>query len=364
MYKSPCKNIDLLVLLGFIISVTACSHMTHTTSVIAAGASGRIQEKAYIFDVEVPNQPKSLLMGVFYSAPNWENRPVILFVPGGGNPSFMGRQKGNGAETYSSPLNVTQMWAEELAAAGFSSFAYNKRTCRAGQNKLCRNNAVNDIYKKGPLALTADVDAACHLLQADLGIPSERIILWTHGQGGQVVLDSTCGKRAKLVMITAPLTDRIDHMLVRTLHHRASRLREEASRAQGVKKKSLNEKAEHYSNRAESFKATFLSIESDRFIDTASLLGVPLTFWYGWQKSTEDIDIRLARHSGKIILIKGLLDSNYSDQDMRMLRNFAKLNKVQLVQIAKADHYLIHRTKISKDAKDAVRSILIQAWKD
>jgi len=46
------------------------------------------------------------------------------------------------------------------------------------------------------------------------------------------------------------------------------------------------------------------------------------------------------------------------------MRNFTKLNKVQLVQVAKADHYLIDRTKISKEAKEAVLSILIQAWKD
>ena len=52
---------------------------------------------------------------------------------------------------------------------------------------------MTDIYKKGPLALTVDVDAACHLLQADLGISADRIILWTHGQGGQVVLESNCG---------------------------------------------------------------------------------------------------------------------------------------------------------------------------
>ena len=129
----------------------SCSHVTHTTSKLVAGASGATQEKAYIFDVEVPGQPKAPLMGVFYSAPNWENSPVVLLVPGAGNPTFMGQQKGNGAHTYSKPLNITQMWAHELAKLGFSSFAYNKRTCRAGQDKLCRNNAVDDIYKKGPV---------------------------------------------------------------------------------------------------------------------------------------------------------------------------------------------------------------------
>ena len=362
MCRSLWTKINSILALVAVLLMGACSHITHTTSTLAASSSGKLQEKAYVFDVEIPGQPKAPLMGVFYSAPNWENHPVVLFVPGGGNPSFMGRQKGNGAQTYSTPLNVTQMWAEELAAAGFSSFAYNKRTCRAGQDKLCRNNAVTDIYKKGPLALTADVDAACHLLQADLGIAADRIVLWTHGQGGQVVLESNCGKRARVVMITAPLTDRIDHMLVRTLHHRSNLLRAEASEALDLRKQSLNEKAQYYANRAESFKATFLSIESDRFIDTASLLGVPLTFWYEWRKATDDIDIRLARQQGKIVLFKGLQDTNYSDQDMRNLRNFAKLNKVELVQVPKADHYLIDRTKISKDAKESVLSALIKAW--
>ena len=191
---------------GFIL--VGCSHVSHSTSQLIAGASGEVQEKAYIFDVEVPGQPKAPLMGVFYTAPNSENRPVVLFVPGAGNPTFLGRQKSNGAHTYSKPLNITQMWAHELAKAGFSSFAYNKRTCRAGQDHLCRNNAVTDVFEKGPVALAEDVDAACNMLQSELGIPSERIILWTHGQGGQVVLASECGRRAKLAMITSPLTDR------------------------------------------------------------------------------------------------------------------------------------------------------------
>ena len=159
------------------VALVACGHVTRSTHQFVAGASGKVQEKAYVFDVKVPGQPKSELMGVFLAAPNSEERPVILMVPGAGNSTFLGRQKSNGAHTYSKPLNITQMWAHELADAGFSSFSYNKRTCRAGQDHLCRNNAVTDIYQKGPVALAEDVDAACQMLRVELGIPSEKIIL-------------------------------------------------------------------------------------------------------------------------------------------------------------------------------------------
>ena len=354
-----------LFLIAIILSVlVGCSHMTHSTHQLVAGASGKVQEKAYIFDVEVSGQPKSELMGVFLAAPNSENRPVVLMVPGAGNSTFLGRQKSNGAHTYSKPLNITQMWAHELADAGFSSFSYNKRTCRAGQDHLCRNNAVRDIYKNGPIALAEDVDAACRMLRRDLGIPSEKIILWTHGQGGQVVLSSECGRRAKVVLITSPMTDRVDLVLVRTLHHRASLLRAEAATALGVKQKSLREKARNISNRAESFKATFLSIESDRFIDTASFLGVPLTFWYGWRKSTEDIDLQLAKQQGQVVLFQGENDTNYSDEDQRNLLRFGKIRNVKLVQIPGADHYLIEQNKISASASHLAIEALMQAWEN
>ena len=357
-------SLRLFLITNAFVVVAGCSHMTHSTHQLVAGASGKVQEKAYVFDVEVPGQPKSELMGVFLAAPNSENKPIVLMVPGAGNSTFLGSQKSNGAHTYSKPLNITQMWAHELADAGFSSFSYNKRTCRAGQDHLCRNNAVTDIYKKGPVALSEDVDAACRMLRRDLGVPSEKIILWTHGQGGQVVLSSECGRRAKVVIITSPMTDRVDLMLVRTLHHRASLLRAEAEAetVTELKKKSLRAKALNISNRAESFKATFLSIESDRFIDTASFLGVPLSFWYGWRKSTEDIDLQLAKQKGNVILFQGKNDTNYSDEDQRNLLRFGKMRNVKLVQIPGADHYLIEQNKISTSASHIAIDALIQAW--
>ena len=354
------------LLIAFCIGAVAvgCGHVNHSTSKLIAGASGEVQEKAYIFDVTVPGQPKAPLMGVFYTAPNSENRPVVLFVPGAGNPTFLGRQKSNGAHTYAKPLNITQMWAHELARAGFSSFAYNKRTCRAGQDHLCRNNAVNDVFSKGPVALAQDVDAACNMLQSELGIPTEKIILWTHGQGGQVVLASECGKRARLTMITSPLTDRVDLMLVRTLHHRAALLSNEAENAPEIMKKALKAKSVNLSNRAESFKATFLSIESDRFIETASFLGVPLTFWYGWRKSTEDIDMQLAKQRGRVILFQGQNDTNYSDEDVRNLLRFGKIKDVQLVKVPGADHYLIEKNRIAAGTSSLVVESIISAWEN
>ena len=149
-------------------------------------------------------------------------------------------------------------------------------------------------------------------------------------------------------MITSPLTDRVDLMLVRTLHHRAALLSNEAENAPEIMKKALKAKSVNLSNRAESFKATFLSIESDRFIETASFLGVPLTFWYGWRKSTEDIDMQLAKQRGRVILFQGQNDTNYSDEDVRKLLRFGKIKDVQLVKVPGADHYLIEKNKLPR----------------
>ena len=352
------------LLIAFCIGAVAvgCGHVNHSTSKLIAGASGEVQEKAYIFDVTVPGQPRPHLWG-FSTAPNSENRPVVLFVPGAGNPTFLGRQKSNGAHTCKTIKHHANV-GSRLARAGFSSFAYNKRTCRAGQDHLCRNNAVNDVFAKGPVALAQDVDAACNMLQSELGIPTEKIILWTHGQGGQVVLASECGKRARLTMITSPLTDRVDLMLVRTLHHRAALLSNEAENAPEIMKKALKAKSVNLSNRAESFKATFLSIESDRFIETASFLGVPLTFWYGWRKSTEDIDMQLAKQRGRVILFQGQNDTNYSDEDVRNLLRFGKIKDVQLVKVPGADHYLIEKNRIAVGTSSLVVESIISAWEN
>lgn len=342
--------------------LAGCPFFHNASGTLEAKAFGQTAERDHTFEVKSNGTVLSRLNGRFYAASDWQNLPVVLFVPGSGNPSHLGTQKGNGIETYTEPVDVVASWAATLAEEGFSSFTYDKRTCQPAHDPACHASPLGDIYEEGPRALSKDVDAACTYLQTQLVIPNENIILWTHGQGGQVVLSSECGRNAKLNIIVSPLTDRVDRLLVRSLHHRASLLRQEASQAPEARVASLTARANTLTNRAASFEATFLSIDSDRFIEGAKFLGVPLSFWFGWRELTEEIDLQLAKHPGRVILFKGDKDLSYDNEDVRNLRSFGKQNNVELVFVPDGDHHLVNQNSIAPAARETVVRTIKNAW--
>ena len=341
-----------------------CAFFHNASGTIEAAASGQTVERDHIFEVKHQGKTLAKLNGRFYMAPQWQDLPVVLFVPGSGNPSHLGTQKGNGLDTYTKTVNVYELWAKALAAEGLSSFTYDKRTCQPVHESGCHANPIADIYEEGPVALTKDVDAACSYLQRELVIPNQNIILWTHGQGGQVVMASECGRNAALSVITSPITERVDRVLVRSLHHQSVVLRRQAESAPEARVESLNARARNIANRAASFEATFLSLESDRFIDGAKFLGVPLSFWYGWRNLTEDIDLQMAKHKGDLLILSGEEDASLALEDIRNLRRFDQENNIQVVFIPKSDHHLVNKNQISSQTSQLVIEKLKATWEE
>ena len=365
MKQCSLKHVYRFIFTGLIApALFGCAFFHNASGTIQAAASGKTVERDHVFEVKHQGKVMAKLNGRFYMASNWQDLPVVLFVPGSGNPSHLGTQKGNGLDTYTKPVNVSELWAEALAAEGFSSFTYDKRTCQPVHGSGCHENPIGDIYEEGPVALTKDVDAACSYLQQQLVIPNRNIILWTHGQGGQVVMASECGRNAALNVITSPITERVDRVLVRSLHHQSVVLRRQAEDAPEARVESLNARARNIANRAASFEATFLSLESDRFIEGAKFLGVPLSFWFGWRKLTEDIDLQMAKHQGQLIVLSGENDSSLAAEDIRNLRRFNKQRNIQVVFVPAADHHFVQKNKISSQTSHMVIQAIKDAWEE
>jgi hypothetical protein len=175
---------------------------------------------------------------------------------------------------------------------------------------------------------------------------------------------SECGRNAGLTVITSPITDRVDRVLVRSLHNQSVVLRRQAEDASEGRVASLNARARNIANRAASFEATFLSLESDRFIEGAKFLGVPLSFWFGWRGLTEDIDLQMAKHQGHLIILSGEDDTSLATEDVRNLRRFDKQKNIKVVFVPNADHHLVRKNKISPQTSYMVIQAIKSFWNE
>ena len=195
--------------------------------------------------------------------------PAFLLVPGAGDVSRRGLRRGDGINAYAAPVAVTSAWQDLLGAAGASSLAWDKRTCGPNDDADCAKNPQDDLDERGPVALAADIDAACAMAPTLPGFDG-RIVLMAHGQGAQVALSSACARQAAAIVLINPIPREIDAVLVDALLDRHAAKRGEAKAAKTPEEKArLTEEAVALRNLAATRQAGFASMRSGKFSQEA-----------------------------------------------------------------------------------------------
>jgi hypothetical protein len=261
------------------------------------------------------------------------NGPVFLIVPGAGDVSRRGLRRRNGVDTYVAPIAVTTAWQELLSAAGVPSLAWDKRTCGPNDDVDCQKNPQNDIDEEGPVAMAADIDAACALATTVPGFDG-RIVLLAHGQSAQVALSSSCAVRAAAIVLVSPPPREIDAVLVDALQSRLQHLTE-AHRGRLPAEQALA--ATELRNLAASTSARFASMRAGKFSREARVEGATIAFWLGWMSLTHKTPELVAAVKDKTFVVLGSRDSQLSDDDMVR----AKGLPARATLVFAADHHLL-----------------------
>ena len=342
-------------LLSTIFWAGACAQNRATSHQLATMGNEKGSDLDFDFKVELPGGSEATLGAVFRSAPGWDGGAVVLIVPGAGHVSRRGTQRSNGMKAYNIPIPVVERWMALLSERGLPSMSYDKRTCRERHDKKCHKNTFDDVYGKGPAALAADVDAACKALSQEFNISPNQILLWTHGQGAQIVLSSECSKEAAGLVLLSPIPDRIDQVLIRSMEHRAKIINEKAYRqVDETKKQELILRANTMINKGESLKATFDSMDTGQFDPSANLLGVPLTFWKGWRDMTARTHTLIGLNERPLLIVMGEKDENYAPEDRVRLRQYMGSKRIHWLEIENADHHLVFDGNIKAKTADIV----------
>jgi alpha-beta hydrolase superfamily lysophospholipase len=285
--------------------------------------------------------------------------PAIIIVPGANDVSRAGLREGNGVALYPKPgVAVSTAWADALAARGATVLVYDKRTCGPNNDPVCTKNPQDDWDSEGPTALAKDVDAACELMKKE---PSSngRIVLFTHGQGAQVVLSSSCAKTAAAIVLAAPIPRGVDEVMVANLKERLQAA-ERAVKAEKdeTKRAALVEEAAQLRNLAGTKEAEFASMKAGRFAPTAKVLGATLAFWKGWIDSTAKTTALADGVGAPKIVVLGADDGNYAAADKKRI---AALASAGFVEVKGADHHLLTDGKLAPTTVDLVGAALDKA---
>jgi alpha-beta hydrolase superfamily lysophospholipase len=337
----------------------------HTTArtTLGPGPDGR----APIEPVEITTTERSITvavaadgssaatLGAQLVAPKGARGPGIVIVPGAGDISRHGVRPGDGVTTYAKPIAVYTKLAEGLAARGALVLTYDKRTCGPNDDPLCSKNPQDDVDAEGPAALAKDVDAACALLRAESGFDG-RLVLFAHGQAAQVALASSCAKSASVVVLAAPIPRGVDEVIVAGLRERMQAA-ERAAKAEAdpQKKQALVDEAGQLRNLAGTREAEFASMKAGRFAPTARVSGATLAFWKGWIESTsKTASLAEALPAAKLVVL-GSEDRQYAAADKKRITALATAG---VVEVAGADHHLLHAGALEAKTLDALGAAL------
>lgn len=263
--------------------------------------------------------------------------PAFLLVPGAGDVSRRGLRRGDGVNAYASPIAVTSTWQELLGASGAASLAWDKRTCGPNDDADCAKNPQDDLDAQGPVALAADVDAACAVARTLPGFDG-RIVLMAHGQGAQVALSSTCARDAAAIVLINPVPREIDAVLVDALLARHAARQEEAKAAKTPEEKArLTDEAVALRNLAATRQAGFASMRAGKFSRDARVDGATIAFWLGWMELTGKTRELIAPVQDKTVVVIGAADAQLGDGDRALTRGLPAKKTLVL----DADHHLL-----------------------
>lgn len=320
---------------------SASTSATPPVAPLIAGASATTTE---------PPGPTATL-GALLVRPREGKGPTVLVVPGGGDVSRLGTRPGDGVSMYGKPVDVSVQWAEAFARRGAHVLSWDKRTCGPNDDPLCHKNPQDDVDRQGPVALAADVDAACALARAEPGFDG-RLILFAHGQAAQVALSSTCARDAAAIVLLAPIPRAIDEVIVAGLKDRTDDA-QQAARAEkdAAAKQALLEQVSQLKNLAGSREAEFASIKAGRFAPTARVNGATLAFWKGWMALTDKTAALVDAVPTPKVVVLGGGDKQYGKKDRVRIRALAP---EAFVEVAGADHHLLTDGALAESTVDAV----------
>jgi hypothetical protein len=262
--------------------------------------------------------------------------PVVVIVPGAGDVSRRGLRAGDGVSSYESAVAVTVAWQEALATAGAISLAYDKRTCGPNDDAECQRNGQQDLDERGPVALAADVDAACAVARTLPGFDG-RLVLMAHGQGTQIALSSTCATDAAAIVLLSPVPREIDAVLVDAVLARHAQKAAEAKRKSGAERAALEDEAVALRNLAATRQAGFASMRSGKFSREARVDGATIAFWLGWMELTGKTRALMTPFKEKTLLVFGNGDLQLSPGDKALVQGLPARNIVAV----DADHHLL-----------------------
>ncbi|MCC7108366.1 MAG: alpha/beta fold hydrolase [Deltaproteobacteria bacterium] len=324
-----------------------------------AGPAGPPQEREILTEERTLSVPVAegitASLGALLVRPKEGRGPAILMVPGGGDISRRGTRPGDGVSVYAKPADVHVAWAEALARRGALVLTWDKRSCGPNDDPLCTKNPQDDLDAAGPVALAKDVDAACALVRGE-GAFDGRIVLFAHGQAGQVALSASCAREAAALVLLAPIPRGVDEVIVAGIKDRARDVEKEAAAAKDpATREALREKAGQLRSLAGTREAEFASMKAGRFAPTARVGGATLAFWKGWIELTGKTAALVDAGPAKKIVVLGELDHQYGSKDRVRIR---ALSPEAYVEVKGADHHLLSTGRLLPATVDQVGAAL------
>jgi len=347
------KRKDLVIIfIAFLVNLLdGCAYRSKNTLQKQALMAPSEQEKktknfkAHI-DVSVPIKlPDGTILEVQaeVSRPEKKIEPKTLFilVPGSGNVSRRGETAGDGVDLYVTPVEIYSLWSNILSENGFFVLSYDKRTCNANFNILCKKNPTKDIDDTGVKALAQDLDQIYDFAANKLASNNDRtkIILMTTTQGAQVVTQATCAKKADGIVLLSPIIGDLESVWVEGLM-RAQREKNNTT----LKNRLLNE--------AETTKGFFSSLKKNKFPDSAHVHGASIRFWRSWLLSSIDTVGALAALNKNILILLSANDVFSAREslinDPKYLQNKARFS-VKIIN--QADRNFIYDGQVAYKAR-------------
>ncbi len=283
-----------------------------------------------------------------------ERVPAVVIVHGSGPMSRDGVMRGQIGLGFGFDLPVYRRLAARLTEHGYAVYRYDKRTCGPNNVATCVKNPQDDVDQAGPVALARDVDAACAVLKTQPGFDG-RIVLFAHGQAGQVALSSTCAQEAAGVVLFSPIPRAVDLVLVDALRDRQARAEKAASATKDpAGKQILLQQATSLKGVAASKEASFASMRAGKFEKNARVEGATVAFWLGWIELTKKTNDLAGSVQDHLVIVSGKRDLQSSPKD----RAAAKALPARAVVEVDADHHLLNDGALAPATVDAVGAAL------
>jgi hypothetical protein len=178
------------------------------------------------------------------------------------------------------------------------------------------------------------------------------LVLFAHGQAGQVALSSACAKDAAALVLVAPIPRGIDEVIVAGIKDRARQTEKRAAAAgDEAAKEALLEKAGQLKSLASTRDAEFASMKAGRFTPTARVGGATLAFWKGWIELTGKTAALVDAAPARKLVVLGEHDLQYGDKDRMRIKALAP---DAFLEVKGADHHLLTGGKLRQETVDLV----------